>query len=265
MIVEVKPIVAPKWHGRVGHEDFSVPKVYEVLFDTKTGQYATGLTDEEAEKYGELMGVDLKGNYKHSEPHPYWSSQAAQLKLPNETVTFNTETPSDFVKVKNLKASKFVANSLKEWEKGLYPEATHFISDEEEEDAILATKIQIKRKCSVIVSEMSLDEKANMAIILSGGDKVVPRNSQNKIDVELDKIIDEKPEKFLRFSQMDKTELYTRASVLEALHRNILTKEGTAVYYMSELIGYNTEEAIEWFMNPNNQAIKVAILEKLSV
>ncbi len=263
MLVEVKPVNTPRWHGRKGKEDFSVPKVYEVLFDSRTGKFATGLTNDEAEEYGKILGADLSDNYNMSEPHPYWSTAAAMIKLPNHPIVFDTTIPADFVKVKNMKASKYIANSMKEYEKGLFPEATHVITDEEEEVALKATKIQTRRKCYGLVADMSLDEKANLAIILSEGSKMIPRNSQNKIDVELDKIIEEKPDKFLMMAQLDKAELYTRAAVLEALHRNILTKEGTAVYYMGELVGYSTEEAVEWFMNPNNQAIKVAILEKL--
>lgn len=52
----------------------------------------------------------------------------------------------EFVKIKVLKASKFVANSLKDWENGLYPEATHVIYDESEEVGIKATKIQKKKE-----------------------------------------------------------------------------------------------------------------------
>ena len=63
---------------------------------------------------------------------------------------------------------------------------------------------------------------------------------------------------------MDKQLVYTRASVQEALHRNVLTKEGSAVYYMGDKLANDVEDAVKYFMDPSNQKLKVAILEKLN-
>lgn len=262
-LVEVRPVPSIPWHGKTGKEDFSQPKVYEVLLDGRTGRYATGLTDEEKEKFEKDLGVDLSSTFNPNEAHPYWGSASAAIKLPNHPVFFDTTIPAEAVKVKNMKAMKYVANSMREWEEGKFPDATHVIFDEQEELAIKASKIQTRRRCYEVLNKMSLDERANMAIILSEGDTVVNRHSQDIVDIAIDEIIEENPDKFMLYAKMDKNELYTRAAVLEALHRNILTKEGTAVHYMGDIIGYSTEEAIQWFMNPNNQALKVAILEKL--
>ena len=46
---------------------------------------------------------------------------------------FDTSNPLDFIKMRVCKASRFVANSWKEFEEGLFPEATHVIFDESEE------------------------------------------------------------------------------------------------------------------------------------
>jgi hypothetical protein len=51
---------------------------------------------------------------------------------------------------------------------------------------------------------------------------------------------------------------------MEAIYRNILTKEGTAVFYLSDQIGYDFESAVEWFKDPQNQNLKVSILSKLN-
>jgi len=262
MTVEVKPVDVKRWHGKAGKEAFGQPTTIEVLCDEKTGKYATGLSPEDEERLSKLTGYDLSDRFDVTKPHPYWSTQSARIKLPNHTVIFDTQRPQDEIKVLNLKASKYVANSLRELEEGLWPEATHVIHSEEEEVNIKATKVQKKMDCMKVLMNLTKDEKVNLVMILSA--KAVRGRSENFVDVEIDRIIEEKPAEFLLYAKMDKQEVYTRAAVLEAIHRNILTKEGAAILYMGDVLATDTEEAIRYFMNPQNQKLKLAILDKLN-
>jgi len=262
MIVEVKPIDVKKWHGKEGKEAFGQPKTIEVLCDLTTSKYATGLNSNQVERLQNLTGYDLSDRFDPNKPHPFWSTAAARIKLPNHTILFDTTKPLDEIRVANLKASKFVANSYKEWQDGDFPEATHIIQSEEEEAEVKATKVEKKNKCIAITLGMSQDEKINLVQILSS--KSVRGRSANFITVEIDKIIEDKPDEFLRYAKMDKQEVYTRAAVLEAVHRNILTKEGQAIYYMGDKLALDFEDAVTYFMNPQNQKLKVSILEKLN-
>lgn len=262
MMVEVRPLVSKKWHGKKGKESFTQPKTVEVLYDSNSGKFATGLTPEETEKYSKLLGVDLSNRFNPNEPHPYWSTKAAEIRLENHTMLFDTRKPVDYVKVKNLKASKFVANSMKEYEEGLFPHATHVIYDEEEEVTSKATKIQLKNKAIELALKMSADEKINIVQILSN--KSLRGRSNDFIDVEIDNIISGNAENFMKYAKMDKQEVYVRAAILEGIHRNILTKEGTAIYYMGEILGLDFESAVEWFNDPQNSKMKVSILDKMN-
>ena len=262
MLVEVRPLEIEKWHRKKGPEDFSQPLIIECLYDIDTGNYATGLTEEEQKKYEKLTGYDLSNNYNPSKPHPFWNSQAARIKLPHRTTIFDTKKPLDFIKVKVLKASKFVANSMKEYEEGLYPEATYVIFDEAEEMAIKASKIQKKNTALKLSIKMTTDEKINILQILSH--KSLRGQSQDYIDVEIDKVINEDTDKFIELAKSDKKETYMRATVLEAIHKGILTKEGNAVLYMGDRIGNETDDAVKYFLDPQNQNLKTAILEKLT-
>lgn len=262
MLVEVRPLPAKKWHGKMGKESFSRPKDIEVLYDPVTGRYATGLTPEEAAKYSKEMGVDLSDTFNFNEPHVYWSTKAATIRLQNHTMIFNTDIPTEFVKVKNMKASKFVANSMKEYDEGKWPEATHVIFDEEEDVNLKASKIALQDECNDLKRKMTASDKANMIQILA--EKSVRGRSDDFINVEITAIINEKPADFLKYAKMGREEVYVRAAVLEALYKNILTKEGSAVYYMGDMVGLDYEDAIRWFKDPNNQKMKVTILEKLS-
>lgn len=262
MLVEVRPLPQTKWHGKKNKESFSRPKDLEVLYDSNTGKYATGLTQDEAVKFGKEMGVSLSDDFNPNEPHSYWSSKASWIRLPNHTQMFDTNKPVEFVKVKNMKASKLVANSMREWEDGKWPDATHVIFDEAEEVNLKATKITQRNEAIILLHKMSEQDKANMVQVLSN--KTVKNRSADFINVEVDAIITEKPAEFLKYAQMGREEIHVRASVLEAITKNILTKEQGSVYYMGELIGIDYESAVEWFRNPQNSKMKISILEKLN-
>jgi hypothetical protein len=261
MRVEVRPLPEKKWHGKKGKESIAQPKVVEVLYDHETGKYATGLTEEEITSYGKTLGVSLSDIFVPGEAHPYFSEKASWIYLPNHTVIFDTKRPLDYVRVKFLKASKKVANSMKEFEEGKWPDATHVIWDEEEEVTLKASKIQLKMKASAAIFKMSLEEKAMIIEILS--ETTVKKRSQDYVDVEMDKLLEEKPEQILQTIDLGKEEVTIRAQVLELLHKNILTKEGNAIYYMGDRIALDYEDSLKWFKDPNNQIMKVKLLEKL--
>lgn len=262
VLVEVRPLPIDKWHGKKGKDSFGQPKEIEVLYDPKTGKYATGMTPEVAAKLSKEMGVDLSDTFNPIEPHSYWSTKPASIKLPIHTTFFDPNKPAELVKIYNMKASKFVANSMKEYDDGKWPHATHVLFDQTEDVNMKATKIAIKRECTLIVSKMSDADKINMVQIL--GEKSVRGRSTDFINVEIDEVIESKPAEFLRYAKMGREEVYIRASILEAIMKNILTKEASAVYYMGELIGYDYETTVEWFKNPQNSKMKIAILEKLT-
>jgi len=261
MKVEVRPIETKKWHGKTGQETFAQPLVLEALYDVKTGKYATGLSEEDRIRLEQTTGFDLSDTYT-DKPHPFWGSQAGKIKLPYRTSIFDSTIPLEEIKIKILKASKFVANSLKEYNEGLFPDAAFVIFDEAEEAKIAATKIQIKRKANQLATKMSSDEKVNIIQILAG--KSMRKQSQDFLDVEIDKLIEEDVTTFVKYAKMDTSITYIRASILEGIHRNILTKEGNAILYMGDRIGFNVDEAVNYFADPQNQQIKASILAKLT-
>jgi hypothetical protein len=140
-IVEVRPLPIEKWHKKEGKETFSQPKGSQVLYDSKTGKYSTGLTDEEAEQWGKDLGLDLSNKFNPTQEHPTWSMKSWNIRLENNTMFFDTTKLIDKIKVRNMKANKFVANSLKEWKEGKWPDATHVIFDESDEADDKETKI----------------------------------------------------------------------------------------------------------------------------
>jgi hypothetical protein len=260
--VEVKPVPKKKWHGKKGRELFTQPKVIEVLYSVEKGGYNTGLTAEEEEKYGKQLGVNLSSSFNPAEPHPYWGTKTARIKLHQSTNVFDKNKAADYVKIANMKASRFVANSLAEFEAGNYPDATHYISDEEAEVVVKATKIQRMNTINGIIAKMSKDQKISMYQVLGG--LTLKGRTDDFIDVKIDEIKNEKPEEFLLWAKRGSEEVTVRAQVLEAIQKNILTKEGTAVYYGSDIIGIDLDDAVRWFKDGQNPALKIRIIEMLN-
>ena len=252
-LVEIRPVEINKWHGKNGKDSFSQPVTIRVLYDHATGAYATGLTEEQEENYSKRLGVNLSRIFNPQKPHDYWDSSAAKIKLPNYPIFLDPTIPLEFVRIQNLK----------DYNDNRYPEASHVIFDEGEEIEIKATRIQLKKKCYKLVTELSTDRLTNILTILS--EKTIRGRSRDFIDVQLEEIIENNGELFLKYATMNAQESYIRASILEAIYKNILTKEGIGIYYMGDKIANSYEDAIGYFLDPQNQTLKVSILEKLTV
>jgi len=264
MKVEIRPIEKKKWHGKTGTEDFAQPKVIEALIDSTNNVYQTGLSEEETVKYSALLKEDLSSNISlDGKPHPFYGHKKGQLKLANRTLFLDTEKPLEYVKYKMALASPFVANSMRDYESGLTPKATHVIFDEHAEIAKKASKIQLKNKALKISLGMTVAEKADVIQIIRN--KRVKGQSQDFIDVLVDDIIGTNPSEFIRIAEMDKAEVHIRATILEGLHKNVLTKEGSAIYHLGDVIGYDYEATVKYFADPNNQKMKITVFEKINI
>lgn len=264
MLVEVKPIDRDRWHGKKGTDSFARPQVITPLYDSKTGNLATGMTDDDVKYYSKFFpGEDLTPTFNPEEPHKFWESERFQIKLPNHTVIFDDKIPLQALQIKVLKASRFIANSMKDVLDGLCPDATHVIFDEAEEIEGKAKKVEIKNTATELAMKMTLEEKINIIQIIDN--KSLRHQSPNFVTVALDEIIENKSEQFVKIAKMDKTILYLQAMVLEAIHRGHLRKEqGGSIMYMDEKIGFDLDSAIEYLSNPDNQQLKIKILSKLN-
>lgn len=259
-LVEVRPIAKRKWHGKEGKDSFSRPVVIEALVNVRTSLYDTGLTEEDKVRLESITGYDLSNTYKKDRPHPFWSTEGV-VKLPNSTKVFDTSKPKDEILVKMMKASELVASSQKELEEGRFPFATHVIFDEREEVEIKASKIAIKKDAIIESSKLSRAKKLEIIQILAN--KNLKKQSDEFVEVALDSLIEESPEKILNYIKAEKTETTVHAMILEALEKNVLRKEGSSIYYFDDQLGYDIQSTINYFKDPSNQKLKAEITEKL--
>ena len=265
MKVEIRPLSITKWHGKTGKDEIAQPLVLECLMDG-SGKYMTGLTPEEEVEYGEKLGTTLSSNFKFDEAHPFYSTRQAKLVLPYQTTIFDTTNPMDYVKIKYAKQSRFIAPSMKAWENGESPDAVFVIYSEEEDMEVKASKAQIKAQAYKLSFEMSDVMKQRVIAVMT--DKLRNFRSArgkdaNFLTVEIERLIDENAKLFIEVASDDKSLLGAKAMVLEALEQGVLNKEGSGVYYMSDLLGYSIEEAAGYLSTPINSNLATRIKDKL--
>jgi hypothetical protein len=260
-LVEVRPIEVKKWHGKVGSESFTRPKKMQALVDTETMKYSTGLSVADIKDL-KAKGIkyDLSDNFDSEAPHPFWDSNMSMFKLENNTMFFDVSLPLNFIKVKIMRASKYIANSMSDYNEGLYPEATHVLFDESEEADIVASKVATKTKAIVEASKLSVDKKIELIMIIDG--KNLKGQSSSFVEVALDRIITKDADSFLRHLNMDKKEVTNYALVLECLQKSILRKEGHKIMHMDSLLGIDELEVAKYLSEDENQDLKLVLLSQ---
>jgi hypothetical protein len=225
-------------------------------------KYATGLSKEDIKKLSAQVKYDLSDHFDDQAPHPFWDSNIAIIKLENNTMFFNLDLPLEYIKVKVMKASKFVANSMKEYEEGLWPEATHVLHDEAEIAEMSASKVEIKNQAIIEASKLTPERKVELVLVLGG--KNLKNQSANFVTVELDKVINKDPDLFLRTVKLDKGQVANQALVLEALQKGILRREGQRIFHMDAPLGIDEIEVAEYLSKDENQDIRLIVLQKLN-
>jgi len=260
MKIEVRPIERKRWHEKRGAENFARPKKIQALVDAEKNEYATGLSDEDIRYLSQKMGViyDLSPSFNQDKPHPFWDSSTAVIKLNNATMFFDTDNPLDFIRVKVMKASKYVANSQKEYDEGHFPDATHVIFDEVEEVDLKASKVAIKKRAIVECSKISIEKKVQIILVISGKD--LKGRSDNFVEVELDKIIEKTPKEVLRLIEMNAEKLALHSLVLQALNKRIFKKQGHKILYQDSVLGQDVFDVIEYLQDVENQDLKLRVM-----
>jgi hypothetical protein len=261
--VEVRPIESKRWHNKTGQESFTRPKKIQALVDGSTMRYATGLSDADIKELNKKgVSYDLSAHYNSEAPHPFWDSGMAIIKLENNTMFFDSDNALDFIKIRVMKASKYVANSMAEYDLGAWPEATHVIFDEAEQASVMASKVEQKNTAIIEGSKLSLDRKVQLILVLGG--KNMKNQSGDFVAVELDKIISKDAGEFLRYLNMDKKQTASHALVLEALQKSVLRREGQRIFHMDSPLGIDEIEVAEYLSKEENQDIKMLILSKIN-
>ncbi len=258
MKVEIRPLELNKWHGKTGDQDIQCAQTIYATVNSDTNRYETGLDDKDIEQLKkEGVSYDLSSGFNLNVPHPFWESPVSKVTLENHTTFFNTDNPMDRIKYKLLLASKFVANSKEDLDKGKFPEATHIIYDEIKEDSAKAQKIELKKKAYGAILSLSHIQKLQLIMTLYNEDC---RNmSDNRINIKVDEISNNKPKSVIEFSEKESEYNALRYLVLLALKENVIRKEAGLIKHFDCKIGTDIDSTVDYLSNAENQVTYIKI------
>lgn len=259
MKIDIRPIERERYHGVQGKDSITRTKRIAPTVDTAKMEFITGLDETDLKYLKEKMpNTDFSSRFDPENPHPYWSRFNSALKLENNTVVLDTLNPLELVQYKLAKVSKFVANSMEEYNKGLYPEATHYIHNEEEEIEEKAAKLSIIKKATKKIDAMSLENRMNVLMLATN--MPFKNNSADYVDVQLAKEIEENPQKMLDIAEYDKEDLALRSIVTEGLLKNRLLKEGHKIKYQGHVLGSTIEDVVKYLKDPENNEFRARFI-----
>lgn len=265
MLVTIKPIKKEKWHGLSGDKSIARDDTFTALVDSNTMQYAVDMSEEEIKEYSKKLNTDLSLHFTLGKPHPFWDSKTATVTLKDIPVVFDTKNPLEYVKYKICKGSSIVANSLDDYNNGLFPRATHYIYTEEEETEIKTSKIKMKRAATKAVMSASRILKDSLCLLVGG--RITKDLSGDAIEIVTDELIEAKAKEvvdFFKEAKDDKNKVLTKSLVEEALYYNVLKRKKGGIYYFETSLGFDLDETTEFLMKDINQTLKLQIMKSLN-
>jgi len=255
----LKPIMTEKWHGlhKVGRTRFQdTQDVIQVLYDRKQGALATGLDNDTETRLASSLGVSLANNSANEFWHDF------KIKLQDQTMIFNTSNPIEELQVYVLKASKFIANSQKELDQGLWPNAKYVIYDEQTELEKQAAEVQTKAKAIDIFNGLSPEKKLNLLKLYG---KAVENSSNDFVYTKLYEIVENDPIDFITQSNKSPEEIKVKALIFDLEKIGILRRKGTAYLYNDQQVGFDYDDTVSYLLSPANQELLVKLKDSLEM
>lgn len=191
--------------------------------------------------------------------------QKFRIALNDGTTILDTNNPDHELAYYFLLATKFVANSRREYLEHKFPYATHFISLQEEDEEIALRGRKLKNEAIVRLSSDELtDEYKQMIVNILDWSKVslTPTQLYNTISGKIENAVTTKPGNdiamFTKYAKMIETptgrEYLKNASLLKELVNNRIVKDYQQVYtWISRgiVIGSTFDEAVSFLSDPN--------------
>lgn len=246
-------------------EYFSQSTTLYPFVNPKTRRYETGLTKEDVENLkADGFPYELDDHYVAGVPHTFWESQIVKVELQNNPMfLYPGKSTIDFIKWKFLSVNSYIYSSEEEMLTGSKPEATHYIYNEDHEVAIRATKLEIKNQLIKDLSNVSLQRKRNLILIINNEN--TDNKDENYLTVKFDEIInnEQKSELLRTLLDMKAEDLNLKAEVLSAIHKNVLRRTKKGIFFFENNLGFSEEDAAKFLSKPENQEIYLNIKQKI--
>jgi len=246
MEVKIKHIHSQDWSGITRY-----PNCYDALgpYFTRSGRIYTGLSREESDRLGEILGLDLKPGSE------FWDT--FRVRIGSGDMFLDTTDPYDELKYLFLKNHKRVAASIDDRK----PTAHYYISNELEEADKKNKYNRLKRKAYKEFDKMS-SEEISKALRLYGykSDGI----SDSVAEERLATLLENNPQRFFDKWVNNKHRM-TEYLIKEAVAKNVVRKNKNIYTYGTTTLGKTLDEAILYLDDKENSEIKATILNETSV
>lgn len=245
-------------------EYYSQAHIIAPFVNPKSLKYETGLSKEDIEYLKENnFPYNINDTFKRGEAHEFWESNLIKVELGNSPLfLYPGKSFIDFVKYKYLLVSRFVYISEEEMKSGVKPQATHYIYNEDNENAYKASRLEKRNSLIKKISELSLAKKRQLVLIINN------ENTDNKNDdylaVKLEEIISgPKKAELEALLLKDSTEINTLSIIKNAVRKNVLKKTRKGYFYFDVCLGLTETDVQEFLNNSENQEILLTIKDKI--
>lgn len=243
MQVILRPIGWNKWSGILK---------YKNCFDdlgpylTRSGAMYTGLTMEDEKRLGSLLGLDLS----RSSTNPFWVN--FRIRTSVNDIILDTDDPLDELKYLFCKGHKRVKGSL------LEQKATaDFVLINRDEEAKVENSFNRVKRDAVKEFDKLTPTEIRKALRLFGynAESMSSEVAENRLYT----FVEANPNKFMdRWVNNKSREI--EALIEIAISKNIIRRNKNIYKYGSEIIGNSLEDAVNFLMSPNNQDIRLAVM-----
>jgi len=255
--VVVKPIIIDGWPPMLAEQNRNkfdgTHDVIMALYSKSLGRLATGLSQDEEAFFARELGVESLAATSTNE---FWHE--FRIKMEDRSMIFNMSKPRDYLAVKLLEASELVANSLTEFNKGKWPQARYVIYDERHEIEQENAEIDKKVRALQLFQEMTPAKRIRVLKVYGKSPALITPELAYKKCYEL---VEDDPAKFTKTATMDDEELMIRALMFDLERAGILRREGPAVLYNDQRIGFDYEDAVRNLMHPKSQELMLKFKE----
>lgn len=217
---------------------------------TRTGNYYTGLTPQQAIEFEKKLGYPEGHLSVNSD---FWTTFV--IKLGKEDLVLSTEKALDELRYLFLKGHKRVADGLS----NINPSKDYVLINKDVE-AEEANKInKVKREAYRNFDKMSIEDMRKCLRLygLRADDM-----SNELVEARMSEQIEKDPARYLlKWVNNDEKELMF--IIEEAVAKNIIRKNRTQYYYGTDMVGNGIDDVISYLKEKKNQDIKLSILQEI--
>jgi hypothetical protein len=246
MEVRIKHIRSQEWSGI--HKYPNCTDLFRPYL-TRSGRLHTGISPEDAERLGELLGEDLRPSSK------FWKTFS--IRLGTSDVVLHTEDPFEELKYLFLKNHKRISNSIEE----IFPGTLYYISVKEEEAKEANKRSRSRRKAYKEFDKLTPEEMRKALRIYGYKSDGM---SDEVVEQRLMTLLETNPDKFFE-KWVDNKNRATEFLVKDAISKNVIRKNRNIYSYGTTVLGNTLELAILFLDNKENSDIKAAIINESEV